>query len=80
MVLLYGRAGRLTATNGGLGPGQMFERDEMAALTPPQVQHFMTEGYVVLRADNSRGPGGPLGPLCTLLRTPGTLSRPSITH
>ena len=32
------------------------------------------------RADNSRGPGGPLGPLCTLLRTPETLSRPSITR
>jgi hypothetical protein len=32
------------------------------------------------RADNSRGPGGPMGPLCTPLRTPGTLSRPGITH
>ena len=32
------------------------------------------------RADNSRGPGVPMGPLCTPLRTPGTLSRPSITH
>jgi hypothetical protein len=32
------------------------------------------------RADNSRGPGGPMGPLCTPLKTPGALSRPSITH
>ena len=28
----------------------MFQLDEMAALTPPQVQHFMTEGYVLLPA------------------------------
>ena len=35
---------------------------------------------VLIRADNSRGPGGPMGPLRTPLRTPGTLSRPSITH
>jgi dipeptidyl aminopeptidase/acylaminoacyl peptidase len=35
---------------------------------------------VPLRADNSRGPGGPMGPLRTPLRTPGTLSRPSISH
>ena len=33
-----------------------------------------------IRADNSGGPGGPLGPLCTPLRTPGALSRPSIAH
>ena len=32
------------------------------------------------RADNSRGPGGPMGPLRTPLRTPETLLRPSITH
>ena len=35
------------------------------------------------RADNSRGPGGPVGPLCTPLMTPtapGTLSKSSITH
>jgi hypothetical protein len=35
---------------------------------------------VATRADNSRGPGGPMGPLRTPLRTSGTLSRPSITH
>ena len=32
------------------------------------------------RADNLRGPGGPMGPLCNPLKTSGTLSRPSITH
>ena len=32
------------------------------------------------RADNSRGPGGPMGTLCTPLRTPRALSKPSITH
>ena len=32
------------------------------------------------RADNSRGPGGPMRPLCTPLRTPRALSRPSLTH
>jgi hypothetical protein len=32
------------------------------------------------RADNARGPGGPMGPLCTPLRNPGSLSRPRITH
>jgi hypothetical protein len=35
---------------------------------------------VLVRAANPRGPGGPMGPLCTPLRTPGTLPRPSITH
>ena len=35
---------------------------------------------VSTRADNSRGPGGPMGPLRTPLRTPETLSRPSIFH
>jgi hypothetical protein len=35
---------------------------------------------VAVRADNSRGPGGPMGPLCTPLRNPGTLSRPGISH
>jgi hypothetical protein len=32
------------------------------------------------RAANSRGPGVPTGPLGTTLRTPGALSKPSITH
>ena len=30
--------------------------------------------------NNSRGPGGPMGPLRTPLRTPATLSRPSVTY
>ena len=32
------------------------------------------------RAENSRGPAGPMGPLGTPSRSPGTLSRPSTTH
>ena len=32
------------------------------------------------RADNSRGPGGPMGPLRTPLTPPETLSRPSMTR
>ena len=44
-----------------------------------------TNGYpdlvaVEIRAANPRGPGGPTGPLGTPFWTPGTLSRPSITH
>jgi hypothetical protein len=35
---------------------------------------------VLIRADNSRGPAGLVGPLCTPFRTLGALSRPSITH
>jgi hypothetical protein len=35
---------------------------------------------VTTRADNSRGSGGPMGPLCTPLRNPETLLSPSITH
>ena len=33
-----------------------------------------------IRADNSGGPGGPAGPLCTPFRTPGTLSRLTKPH
>ena len=36
--------------------------------------------WAELIADNSRGPGGPMGPLCTPVRAPVVLSRPSITH
>jgi hypothetical protein len=36
--------------------------------------------HVPNRADISRGPGGPMGPLGVSLRTPGALSRPSITR
>jgi hypothetical protein len=33
-----------------------------------------------IRADNSRGPRGPAGPLCTPFRTPGTLSKLTKPH
>jgi hypothetical protein len=53
----------------------MYEKDRAIERSEASI------GRVVkFRADNSRGPGGPMGPLCTPLKTPRALSRPSITH
>ena len=52
-------------------PAAFFRREALAA---------EILGTVLARAANSMGPGGPMGPLFTPLRTPGTLSRLSITH
>ena len=46
MALLHGRAGRLTAKNGGFRPGQMLQRTQpQAALIYATMTPFMPEKY-----------------------------------
>ena len=78
MAVLYGRAGRLTAKNGGFRRGQ---EESKAAHTANKAALVKAIGAVsdtsaqlvadaTARAANSGGPGVPTGPLCTPSRTP----------
>ena len=60
-----------------VGASPMYDLCTHLTISPTEEQ---AATYVTLGADNSRGPGGPTGPLGTPFRTPATLSRPSITH
>jgi hypothetical protein len=68
--------------NGSTARMALARRHDHARLRPghpPGAAHLRPR-RPAYRADNSRGPGGPRGPLRTPLRTRGTLSRPSISH
>ena len=73
VALLYGRAGRLTAENGGFRPGQyhacgaVVVLDAMRESTVAKVAAQQAIDFAEDVADgdaNSGGPGGPPGPLC----------------
>ena len=85
----FGRLNDLWRTDGITGwaqvggamtadPDGMYLRDNSVQLD--ELVEIYCFAPVTVRAANSRGPRGPVGPLCTPFRTPGILSGPSIAH
>ena len=60
---------------GEIKPGKSSRGKAQAAGPAPRLRHGLHFEAVALRAANSRGPGGPTGPLRTPSMTPWTLSR-----